>query len=98
SKTICSGKAGNMMTRRTCFTVLAATLAADWTLLGKDNDTMRELLEISQNEKKGVMLYVKGQNIAGTVTKMAGDTVELRSREYSRIVVRVESIDAAAMA
>ena len=89
------------MTRRTCFTVFAAALAADWTLMGTENgkdDTMRELLEISQNEKKGVMLYVKGQSLAGAVTRLTADTVELRSREYSRIVVRIESIDAAAMA
>ena len=44
------------------------------------------------------MLYVKGQSLAGAVTKLTTDTVELRSREYSRIVVRIESIDAAAMA
>src|SRR5215813_1161672 len=68
------------------------------THLRKDNDTMRELFEISQNEKKGVMLYVKGQSIAGTVVKIAGETVELRNREYGRIVVRIESIDAAAIA
>jgi hypothetical protein len=28
---------------------------------------------------------------------MAADTVELRSREFSRIVVRIDSIDAAAL-
>ena len=86
-----------MITRRMCFTALAG-LAATTTLMGKDNDTMRELLEVSLNEKKGVMLYVKGQSIPGTVTKIAGETVELRNREYSRIVVRIEAIDAAAMA
>jgi hypothetical protein len=58
---------------------------------------MRELLEASQNEKKGIMLYVKGQSIAGAVVKISADTVELRSREYSRIVVRIDAIDAAAM-
>jgi len=86
-----------MMTRRTYFTVMAAALAANSILMGKDNDAMRELLEASLNEKKGVMLYVKGQSIAGAVVKINSDTVELRSREYSRIVVRIESIDAAAM-
>jgi hypothetical protein len=85
------------MTRRTCFTVVAATLAANSILQGKENDTMRELLEASQNEKKGIMLYVKGQSIGGIVVKVAADTVELRSREYSRIVVRIDAIDAAAM-
>jgi hypothetical protein len=86
-----------MMTRRTCFTVFAAAMAANSTLFGKDNDTMRELLEAAQNEKKGVMLYIKGASIPGTVMKVGSDIVELRSREYSRIVVRIESIDAAAM-
>jgi hypothetical protein len=32
------------------------------------------------------------------VTKLSADTVEMRSRDYSRIVVRIESIDAAALA
>lgn len=58
---------------------------------------MRELLEASHNEKKGIMLYVKGQSISGAVVKTSADTVELRSREYSRIVVRIDAIDAAAM-
>ena len=58
---------------------------------------MREMLEASQNEKKSVMLYLKGQSIGGAVTKVAGDTVELRNREYSRIVVRIDAIDAIAM-
>jgi hypothetical protein len=58
---------------------------------------MRELLEASQNEKKGLMVYVKGQSIAGVVVKVGGDTVELRSREYSRIIVKIDSIDAVAM-
>ena len=58
---------------------------------------MRELLETSQNEKKGLMVYVRGQSIAGIVVKISGDVVELRSREYSRIAVKIDSIDAIAM-
>jgi len=85
------------MTRRTCLTVFAASLAADSTLIGKDNDAMRELLEASQKEKKGIMLYLKGQSIGGVVVKIAGETVEMKSREYARIVVRVDAIDAVAM-
>ena len=57
----------------------------------------RSILEASQNEKKGLMLYVKGQAIPGLVVKIDADTVELRSREYSRIVVKIDAIDAAAM-
>jgi hypothetical protein len=76
---------------------MAAAIVAEPVLTGKEPDSMRELLETSLNEKKGVMLYVKGHTIGGAVVKVGGDTVELRSREYSRIVVRLDAIDAAAM-
>jgi hypothetical protein len=85
------------ITRRTHVTVLAATLAGT-VLQGKETDPMRELLELSRNEKKGVILYVRGQSISGVVTKITGDVVELRSREYSRMVVKIDSIDGAAVA
>jgi len=85
------------MTRRTSVTVIGAALAAGSILSAKEGDAMRELLETSQNEKKSVMLYVKGQNIGGAVVKVAADTVELRNREYSRIIVRIDAIDAVAM-
>lgn len=57
----------------------------------------RSILEASLNQKKGLVLFVKGQAIPGMVVKIDAETVELRSREYGRIVVRIESIDAAAM-
>ena len=84
-------------TRRHCLTIFAAALAANHTLIGKENNPMKELLESSQNDKKSLMLYVKGQALGGLVTKIAGDTVELRNREYNRIVVKIDAIDAAAM-
>jgi hypothetical protein len=86
------------VTRRTHLIVLAATIAVASPTVARENDTMRELLEARQNEKKGLMLYVKGQTIAGIVVKIAADVVELRSREYSRIAIRIDSIDGAAMA
>jgi hypothetical protein len=43
------------------------------------------------------MLYVKGQAIAGMVVKVEAESVELRSREYGRIVVKLDSVDAVAM-
>ena len=53
----------------------------------------QQILEASQNEKKGITLYVKGHQIGGVVTKVSADNVELRSREYSRIVVRIDAIE-----
>jgi hypothetical protein len=86
------------MTRRTHLGLLGAAVASTAvTAPGKEPETMRELLEASQNEKKGLNVYVRGQSIAGVVVKVGGDTVELRSREYSRIVVKIDSIDAVAM-
>ncbi len=58
---------------------------------------MRPILEASLAEKKGVMLFVKGQSIGGAVVKINDDSVEMRSREYSRIVVKLDSLDAVAM-
>lgn len=85
------------ISRRTCLTVFAATIAADCTLTGKDTSNMREFLEASLNEKKSVMLYVKGQSIGAIVVKISGDIVELKNREYSRIAIRLDAIDAAMM-
>ena len=85
------------MTRRIYFKLMTAAAAGESAVAGRDIDAMKELLEASQNEKKGINLYVKGQTIGGVVTKVAGDVVEMRSREFSRIVVRIEAIDAAAM-
>ena len=87
-------------TRRTACRLLAAAaagMAAGGTTLAKETDMLRSILEASMNEKKGVNLYVKGQAIPGIVVKIDESVVELRSREFSRIVVRIDSIDAAAM-
>ena len=87
------------MTRRTHLALLAAAAGGSAAIASaKDNPTMfQSVLEASLNEKKGVMLYVKGQSIPGLVTKINADCVELKSREYSRMVVKLESIDAVAM-
>jgi hypothetical protein len=86
------------MTRRTCITALAVAMGAGVAVDGKDISVLRSLLEASKNEKKGVTLWVKGQAIGGQVTNIDAEFVEMRSREYSRIVVKIEAIDGAAMA
>jgi hypothetical protein len=86
------------MNRRMSLKMLIAAAAAVPAIGGKDISMFRSILEASQAEKKGLMLYVKGQAIPGLVVKVDAESVEMRSREYGRIVVRIESIDAAAMA
>ncbi len=85
------------MNRRTTLKMIVAAAAAV-PALGGSTTMFRSILEASQSEKKGLMLYVRGQAIAGIVVKIDAETVELRSREYGRIVVRIDSLDAAAMA
>ena len=54
-----------------------------------------EIFKQSMNEKKGVTVYIGGQTIPGVVIKVnGGDTVEMRNREVSRIIVRIDRIDA----
>jgi hypothetical protein len=85
------------MDRRTTLKLIVAAAAAV-PAIGGATSMFRSILEASQNDKKGLMLWVKGQSIPGIVVKIDAESVELRSREYGRIVVRLDSLDAAAMA
>jgi hypothetical protein len=85
------------MNRRTSLKLLAAAAVAV-PAIGGTPSMFRSILEASQNDKKGLMLWVKGQSIPGIVVKIEAESVELRSREYGRIIVRLDSLDAAAMA
>jgi hypothetical protein len=50
------------------------------------------------NDSKGLTVYIGGQTVVGIVTKInGGETVEMRNREVSRIVVRIDRIDAVSM-
>jgi len=58
----------------------------------------KELFELSQKDKKGLLFYIKGQTVGGLVTNIiSDDLVEVRNREYDRILIRVDSIDAVAI-
>jgi hypothetical protein len=77
-------------------TLFAAALATGISAQASASDAFEQALNTSLTEKKGVVLYVNGQAIPGRVTKVDKDSVELSSREYARIVVRRERIDAVA--
>ena len=58
----------------------------------------QELFALSQKEKRGLMFFVKGQQIGGAVVRVIGnDAVEVRNQTYSRIIIRLDSIDAVSM-
>ena len=56
------------------------------------------LLEASAAEKRGVTLFFNGQSLSGIVTACHDDgRIEMRSQQYSRVVVLADRIDGAAM-
>lgn len=58
----------------------------------------QELIELSQKEKRGLTFFIKGQTVAGGVVKIIGnEAVEVRSQVYSRIIIRLENVDAIAI-
>lgn len=88
------------MTRR----IIPATLIASFATAiaaaqpPPTGDWILNLLRASMETKKGVTLHVKGQPLAMIVTAIGDHFVEGRNQQLSRLVVRIASIDAAAMA
>lgn len=75
----------------------AAALAAAGAgqLQGGSVSYFQEIFTQSMNDKKGITVYAGGATIVGVVTKInGGDTVEMRNREVSRIIVRIDRVDA----
>ena len=79
-----------------CMVGLSFALSAACSLAG-DTPAFKELLEMSMKEKTGLTFYVNGQTISGGVTRLIGDdAVEVRNREFGRIIIRLDCIDAVA--
>ena len=61
-------------------------------------DIYKELIERSLKEKRGLTFFVNGQTVSGVVTEILGDgAVAAYNQTYSRIVIRLDSIDAVAI-
>lgn len=61
-------------------------------------NVFNDLFEQSLKEKKGLNFFIKGQTIGGAVTKIIGnEAVEVRNQTYSRIIIRIDQIDAVAI-
>lgn len=61
-------------------------------------ELFKELIETSQNEKRGLTFFINGQTLAGVVTKIVGtEAIEVRSQMYSKAVIFIDAIDAAAL-
>ncbi len=82
--------------------LLAATLLAGLVLstplgMASESQVFKELLEMSLKDKKGLTFFVHGQTISGGVLRIIGDeAVEIKSREFGRIIIRLDRVDAVA--
>ncbi|HSH90400.1 MAG TPA: hypothetical protein VK996_10470 [Ramlibacter sp.] len=87
-----------MQLRQTCAAAIwaAGLLAAAGAVHAAPADAFNEVLEASLKDKKGVVLYVKGQAIPGRVTKLTADAVEMTGREFTKVVVRKDAVDGVA--
>ena len=59
-------------------------------------EDFRELLLASQKENKSVQVYLSGQAIPMLVTAVGLEYLEGKSREFTKIMVRMDKIDAVA--
>lgn len=58
-------------------------------------EVFKDLIEFSQNETRGLTIYIGGQMIAGLVTEVIGtEAIEIRSQMISKGVILIDSIDA----
>lgn len=61
-------------------------------------EIFKDLIELSQNEKRGLTIFIDGQTIVGIVTKIIEtQALEIRSQMYSKAIVLIDSIDAVAV-
>lgn len=88
------------MTRRLIpFTLASAFIASQAPAqTSPSGDWIMNMLRSSMESKKGVTLQVKGQALSIIVTAIGDHFVEGRNQQYSKFVVRLAAIDAAAIA
>ena len=64
---------------------------------GKGMELFREMFEWSQKEGKGLTFWVSGQTVGGGVLKYNSETVEIKSQQYRRVIIKISAIEACAM-
>ena len=75
----------------------SAALAFSQKNEGKGMEHFRELFEMSQKENKGLTFWVGGQTVGGGVVKFNAETVEVKSQQYRKVIIRIAAIEAVAM-
>lgn len=61
-------------------------------------DLFKGLIETSMKEKRGLTIFIKGQTIVGIVTQIIGlEAIEVRNQTFSKVIIRLDAIDAMAI-
>ena len=61
-------------------------------------ELFKELIERSRDEKRGLTVYVNGNQIVGVVIGVINEqAIELRSQQFHKAVVLLETVDAMAV-
>jgi hypothetical protein len=78
--------------------VLAAARLNTMSAQAGSTTAFQELIDQSLKEKKGLTFFIKGQTIGGAVTKQIGpEIIEVRNQTYSRVIIRLDQVDAIAI-
>lgn len=74
-----------------------ASLASTGSLAADAARGIEQALASALQAKRGILLYVGGQTVAGAVTRIEpGQWVEMRNQQSGKIIVRLDRIDAIA--
>lgn len=61
-------------------------------------ELFKDLIRMSHDEKRGLTIFIKGQTIAGVVTQIIGlEAIEVRNQTFSKIIIRLDAVDAIAI-
>lgn len=82
----------------TLIVALGAASASPNATQSGTNNTFQELVDQSLKDKRGLTFFIKGQTVGGAVIKQTGpDIIEVRNQTYSRIIIRLDQVDAVAI-
>jgi endonuclease YncB( thermonuclease family) len=89
-----AGPARSACKAAAALTLMLAAVAANATEAARG---IEQALAAAQQDKRGITVYVAGQTIGGAVTRIEpGQWVELKNQTASKIIVRLDRIDAIA--
>ncbi len=84
-------------TPRHVLAALALALASGAASAADPVQGIEQALAAAQQDKRGITVYVAGQAIGGAVTRIeSGQWVELKNQTASKIIIRLDRIDAIA--